>query len=96
MAWGIFNKIKKGFKKIGSVFKKGINFVNDKKGINFVNDKIIKPFKPIIKTAANAFIPGAGSVIEAASDGLDAINKGDSSWGDAAAGVGSWAKKRFG
>ena len=86
MAWGIFNKIKKGFKKIGSVFKKGINFVND---------KIIKPFKPIIKTAANAFIPGAGSVIEAASDGLDAINKGDSSWGDAAAGVGSWAKKRF-
>lgn len=87
MAWGIFNKIKKGFKKIGSVFKKGINFVND---------KIIKPFKPIIKTAANAFIPGAGSVIEAASDGLDAINKGDSSWGDAAAGVGSWAKKRFG
>ena len=87
MAWGIFNKIKKGFKKIGSVFKKGINFVND---------KVIKPFKPIIKTAANAFIPGAGSVIEAASDGLDAINKGDSSWGDAAAGVGSWAKKRFG
>ena len=87
MAWGIFNKIKKGFKKIGSVFKKGINFVND---------KIIKPFKPIIKTAANAFIPGAGSVIEAASDGLDAINKGDSSWGDTAAGVGSWAKKRFG
>ena len=87
MAWGIFNKIKKGFKKIGSVFKKGINFVND---------KIIKPFKPIIKTAANAFIPGAGTVIEAASDGLDAINKGDSSWGDAAAGVGSWAKKRFG
>ena len=87
MAWGIFNKIKKGFKKIGSVFKKGINFVND---------KIIKPFKPIIKTAANAFIPGVGSVIEAASDGLDAINKGDSSWGDAAAGVGSWAKMRFG
>ena len=87
MAWGIFNKIKKGFKKIGSVFKKGINFVND---------RIIKPFKPIIKTTANAFIPGAGSVIEADSDGLDAINKGDSSWGDAAAGVGSWAKKRFG
>ena len=87
MAWGIFNKIKKGFKKIGSVFKKGINFVND---------KIIKPFKPIIKTAANAFIPGAGTVIEAASDGSDAINNGDSSWGDAAAGVGSWAKKRFG
>ena len=87
MAWGIFNKIKKGFKKIGSVFKKGINFVND---------KIIKPFKPIIKTAANAFIPGAGTVIEAASDGIDAINNGSKSWGDAAADVGSWAKKRFG
>lgn len=88
MAWGIFNKIKKGFKKVGSVFKKGINFVND---------KIIKPFKPIIKTAANAFIPGAGAVVDVVSDGVDAASKGD--WGgakQAAGDVATWAKGRFG
>ena len=88
MAWGIFNKIKKGFKKIGSVFKKGLNFVND---------KIVKPFKPIIKTAANAFIPGAGAVVDAVSDGVDAVSNGD--WGSAkqsASDVATWARGRFG
>ena len=78
MAWGIFNKIKKGFKKIGSVFKKGVNFVND---------KIIKPFKPLIKTA----------VFDVVSDGVDAVAKGD--WGgakQAAGDVATWAKGRFG
>ena len=68
MAWGLFNKIKKGFKKIGSAFKKGVQFVND---------KIVKPFKPYIKAAANAFIPGAGRIVDVASDGLDAVTRGD-------------------
>jgi hypothetical protein len=40
MAWGLWNKIKQGFKKVG-------NFV--KKAASFVNDKVIKPFKPVIE-----------------------------------------------
>ena len=62
MAWGLFNKVKKGFKKVGSAFKKGVNWVND---------KIVKPFKPLIKTAVNAFVPGGGAVVDIASDGID-------------------------
>ena len=72
MAWGLLNQIKKGFKKVGSAFKKGLNFVND---------KIVKPFKPLIKTAVNAFVPGAGAIVDVASDGIDAVTKGD--WGGA-------------
>ena len=68
MAWGLFNKIKKGFKKVGSAFKKGVTWVND---------KIVKPFKPLIKTAVNAFVPGAGAAVDAVSDGIDAISRGD-------------------
>ena len=88
MAWGLFNKIKKGFKKVGSAFKKAAGFVND---------KIVKPFKPLIKTAVNSFIPGAGVVVDVASDGIDAVTKGD--WGGAAQsakGIASWANNKFG
>ena len=88
MAWGIFNKIKKGFKKVGSVFKKAANYVND---------KIVKPFKPLIKTAVNAFVPGGGAIVDVASDGIDAITKGD--WNGAkqsAQGIAQWANNRFG
>ena len=88
MAWGLFNKIKKGFKKIGSLFKKGAQFVND---------KIVKPFKPLIKTAVNAFVPGAGAIVDVASDGVDAITKGD--WkgaANSAKGIASWANNKFG
>ena len=55
MAWGLWNKIKQGFKKVG-------NFV--KKAASFVNDKVIKPFKPVIKNVANAIIPGSGKFVE--------------------------------
>ena len=88
MAWGIFNKIKKGFKKVGSAFKKVAGFVND---------KIVKPFKPLIKTAANAILPGAGIAVDVASGGIDAITKGD--WGgakDSVKGIAQWANNRFG
>ena len=88
MAWGLFNKIKKGFKKVGSAFKKAAGFVND---------KIVKPFKPLIKTAVNSFVPGAGAIVDVASDGIDAVNKGD--WGGAkesARGIANWANNRFG
>ena len=87
MAWGVFNKIKKGFKKVGSAFKKAAGFVND---------KIVKPFKPIIKTAVNAFVPGAGAVVDLASDGIDALSRG--SWNDAAntaKGIASWASSKY-
>ena len=88
MAWGIFNKIKKGFKKVGSAFKKVAGFVND---------KIVKPFKPLIKTAANAILPGSGIAVDVASGGIDAITKGD--WGgakDSVKGIANWASNRFG
>ena len=87
MAWGVFNKIKRGFKKVGSAFKKGLQFTND---------KIVKPFKPILKTVANSFIPGAGAIVEAASDGIDAVVSDD--WGKAgesATSISEWSKKRF-
>ena len=87
MAWGLFNKIKKGFKKVGSAFKKAAGFVND---------KIVKPFKPLIKTAVNSFIPGAGAIVDVASDGLDAVTKGN--WKDAgnsAKDIANWASSRW-
>ena len=80
MAWGIFNKIKRGFKKVGSAFKKGIQFVND---------KIVKPFKPIIKTVANSFIPGSGVVVDAVANGDWGKVKED--WDS----VVDWSKQRF-
>ena len=68
MAWGLWNKIKQGFKKVG-------NFV--KKAASFVNDKVIKPFKPIISTVANAIVPGSGRIVEAVSDGIDNVANGN-------------------
>ena len=88
MAWGLWNKIKKGFKKVGSAFKKGLGWVNN---------KIVKPFKPVIKAAANAIIPGAGIVVDAASDGIDAVTKND--WGGAKKSgqdIVNWSRQRFG
>ena len=74
MAWWIWNKIKKGFQKVGR------SIVKDAKS---VNDKIIKTFKPVVKTVAstdaNAFAPGSGAVVNKAvdvvSDGIDSVNK---------------------
>ena len=68
MAWGLWNKIKQGFKKVG-------NFV--KKAASFVNDKVIKPFKPVITNVANAIIPGSGRIVEAVSDGIDDVANGN-------------------
>ena len=68
MAWGLWNKIKQGFKKVG-------NFV--KKAASFVNDKVIKPFKPVITNVANAIIPGSGKIVEAVSDGIDDVANGN-------------------
>ena len=53
MAWGVWNKIKKGFKKSGSSIKKTADFVTN---------NVIKPFKPIITGAATAINPAAGLI----------------------------------
>lgn len=68
MAWGLWNKIKQGFKKVGSVVKNAAKVVND---------KIIKPFKPMISAVANTIKPGAGMIVEAVSDGIDSVATGD-------------------
>ena len=68
MAWGLWNKIKQGFKKVG-------NFV--KKAAGFVADKVIKPFKPVISTVANVIAPGSGRILEAVSDGIESVASGD-------------------
>ena len=86
MAWGLWNKIKKGFQKIG----RGI-----KAGLGWVNNKIIKPvLKPIANVAApivNKFLPGAGAFVkpitDVVSDGIDVIT-GEQKLGDA------WGKNR--
>ena len=68
MAWGLWNKIKQGFKKVG-------NFV--KKAASFLNDKVIKPLKPVITNVANAILPGSGRIVEAVSDGIDDVANGN-------------------
>ena len=71
MAWGIWNKIKKGFKKAGAFVKKAAGKVLG--GIKKINDKVVKPLKPIIKTAANAIVPGSGAIIDRASNAVDGV-----------------------
>ena len=68
MAWGLWNKIKQGFKKVGNAIKKAASFVND---------KVIKPFKPVISNVANAIVPGSGRIVEAVSDGIDDVATGN-------------------
>ena len=68
MAWGLWNKIKQGFKKVGSAVKSAAKFVND---------KIVKPFKPVITKVADTLLPGSGRVVEAVSDGIDEVANGN-------------------
>ena len=73
MAWGVWNKIKKGFQKVGRAIVKGAKWVNA---------KVIKPFKPIVKSAvgaiANTIVPGSGTfasnAVDVVSDGVDTVN----------------------
>lgn len=84
MAWGLWNKIKKGFKKVGSAFKKGLQWVNN---------KIVKPFKPAIVSALNAYKPGAGAIVEAGSAAADMVTNGDVR--GAVNGIANWAKNNL-
>ena len=62
MAWGLWNKIKQGFKKAGTVIKKAADFVTD---------KVIKPFKPLIAGAVSAINPAAGVIAGKAMDAVE-------------------------
>ena len=68
MAWGLWNKIKQGFKKVGSAVKSAAKFVND---------KIVKPFKPVITKVADTLLPGSGRIVETVSDGIDEFANGN-------------------
>lgn len=81
MAWGLWNKIKNGFKKVG-------NFV--KGAVSKVVGNVIKPFKPIISGVATAINPAAGAAI---TTGMNVVEKlSDEGWG---AGAKEWARKKF-
>ena len=62
MAWGLWNKIKQGFKKAGAVVKKVADVVTD---------KVIKPFKPLIAGAIGAVNPAAGAIAGKVMDGVE-------------------------
>ena len=85
MAWGLWNKIKNGFRKAGKVVRNVARTITD---------KVIKPFKPIISTAATAFNPKVGAAVTA---GMNAVEKfSDEGWGNTVKNAASWAAKRFG
>ena len=86
MAWGLWNKIKNGFKKAGSFLKDKI--------IKPVVNNVIKPFKPAIQAAVTAFNPAAGAIAGKVMDTAEKIS--DEGWGGAGRGALGWAKKRFG
>ena len=62
MAWGLWNKIKQGIKKAGTVVKKVADVVTD---------KVIKPFKPLIAGAVSAINPAAGVIAGKVMDGVE-------------------------
>ena len=62
MAWGLWNKIKQGFKKVGSAVKKAADFVTD---------KVIKPFRPFISGAIGAIKPQYGAVADKVMDSVE-------------------------
>ena len=88
MAWGLWNKIKNGFKKAGKVIRNVARTITD---------KVIKPFKPMISGVANAINPALGAAINT---GMDAVERfSDEGWGPVGKHVKEsaqgWANKRF-
>ena len=67
MAWGVFNKIKQGFKRVGSAVKKAAGFIND---------KVLKPFQPAVSGVLNAVAPTAGKVFDTVAGGVSHIASG--------------------
>ena len=88
MAWGLWNKIKNGFQKVGKVVR---NVARK------VTDKVIKPFKPMISTIATAINPALGAAV---TTGMDAVERfSDEGWDSVGKHVKdraqAWAAKRF-
>ena len=69
MAWGLWNKIKNGF-------KKAAGWVKDKLVKPVVNN-VIKPFKPIIQGAASAINPAAGAAIGKVMNIAESVSDGN-------------------
>ena len=83
MAWGLWNKIKNGF-------KKAAGWVKDKVLKPVVNT-VIKPFKPVIAGVASAINPTLGAAVNTGMNVVEQI--ADGGIGSVAKG---WASKRFG
>lgn len=66
MAWGIFNKIKKGLKTFGD---KVLN------GAKWVNNNVLKPALPIAGKIIDNFVPGASNVLNTVSTGIDKVSQ---------------------
>ena len=62
MAWGLWNKIKQGFKKAGGAIKKAADVITD---------RVIKPFKPVIGGAISAYDPAAGAIANRVMDRVE-------------------------
>ena len=85
MAWGLWNKIKQGFKKAGK-FIKG--------AAKFVSDKVIKPFKPVLGAVATAINPALGAAVNT---GMNVVEKfSDEGWGSSGRRALGWASKKLG
>ncbi len=82
MAWGLWNKIKNGFKKVGG-------FIKDKVLKPVVNT-VIKPFKPVIQGVVSAINPTAGAIAGKVMNVAEKVS--DEGFGSVAK---SWAGKRF-
>ena len=71
MAWGLWNKIKNGFKKVGNAIAKGVGWVHNKV-VKPVVDNVIKPFKPLIGGVATAINPAVGAAV---SKGMNVVER---------------------
>ena len=84
MAWGLWHKIKTGFKKAGNWIKKAAKTVTD---------KVIKPFKPIIGAVATAVNPALGLGLNAAMGAVEKFS--DEGWGDSGRRAVGWASSKL-
>ena len=88
MAWGLWNKIKNGFRKAGKVVRNVARTITD---------KVIKPFKPVISGVANAINPALGKAVDYGMNSVERFSADSRSarpaegWESAS----QWAKNRF-
>ena len=69
MAWGIFKKIKDGFKKvIGGI----------KKGAQWIGNNILKPIVNAVAPVVDTIVPGVGTAIKRGVNTLTELTTGNS------------------